>query len=385
MTKNISILVLLLAVVFSGCSKGDKASVTPATGPASSGIRGNPGGGSQPGVITAGEWSDLENWTFWNGLITRTNYTTMPSVWSIYNNNRIAVKVTGTDNNPVVDMPVQLKRDGSTIFTARTNNKGVAELWADLFQSAGTLDLARLTIDVGNGIAIDSSVVDFRTGINEVTIAPSPVDNKIELAFVVDATGSMGDELEYLKTELLDVINRAGSANPNASISTAAVFYRDESDEYITRVSNFTSDPNTTLAFIRKQSAGGGGDFPEAVHTALDKAINELQWSGKARARLMFLVLDAPPHNNSSVLASLQTSIARAAANGIRIIPVTASGIDKETEFLMRFMSISTNGTYVFITDDSGVGNDHLEATVGGYNVEYLNDLLVRLINKYAL
>lgn len=50
----------------------------------------------------------------------------------------------------------------------------------------------------------------------------------------------------------------------------------------------------------------------------------------------------------------------------------------------MRFLAITTNGTYVFITNHSGVGNEHLEPSVGEYEVEYLNDLLVRLINKYA-
>jgi hypothetical protein len=37
----------------------------------------------------------------------------------------------------------------------------------------------------------------------------------------------------------------------------------------------------------------------------------------------------------------------------------------------------------VFITNDSGIGNDHLEPTVGEFKVEYLNDLMVRLINQY--
>jgi hypothetical protein len=50
----------------------------------------------------------------------------------------------------------------------------------------------------------------------------------------------------------------------------------------------------------------------------------------------------------------------------------------------MRFFSITTNGTYVFITNHSGVGNSHLEPSVGEYQVEFLNDLMVRLINKYA-
>ena len=72
------------------------------------------------------------------------------------------------------------------------------------------------------------------------------------------------------------------------------------------------------------------------------------------------------------------------AANGIKIIPVAASGIDRNTEALLRLMAIFTDGTYVFITDDSGVGNHHITPSVGEYQVESLNGLIVRLINKYS-
>ncbi len=48
----------------------------------------------------------------------------------------------------------------------------------------------------------------------------------------------------------------------------------------------------------------------------------------------------------------------------------------------MRLFAISTNGTYIFITNHSSIGNDHLEATVGPYEVEYLNNLMVRLLNE---
>jgi hypothetical protein len=119
------------------------------------------------------------------------------------------------------------------------------------------------------------------------------------------------------------------------------------------------------------------------VHTALKKAINDLQWSTTATSRIIFLVLDAPPHYDTQVVSEIQSQVMLAALKGIKIIPVVASGIDKETEFLMRFISIATNGTYVFITNDSGIGNEHLEPTVGEYEVERLNDLITRLINKY--
>ena len=89
-------------------------------------------------------------------------------------------------------------------------------------------------------------------------------------------------------------------------------------------------------------------------------------------------------HHRDEVIAKLSTQIKKAAEHGIKIIPVTASGIDRQTEYLMKQMSILTNGTYVFLTDDSGVGNAHLEHIVSDYEVELFNDLLVRLITSYA-
>jgi hypothetical protein len=319
---------------------------------------------------------------FLDSLMTTQNYSKMLSYWGFYTNNRISVKVVDGSANPIPDQEIQLKRNETVIWTARSDNRGTAELWLDLYQHNADVDFTSLKIVRGN--TVSDVVKTYSEGINTIVLTQYPIpSNKVELAFVVDATGSMSDELEFLKTELLDVINRAKSDNPTVSMLTGSVFYRDEGDEYVTRSSQFSSDIQTTLSFIKNQSANGGGDFPEAVHTALDKALNDLQWSSQARTRLLFLVLDAPPHYDLTVIAKIQSEIKQASAKGVKIIPITASGIDKETEFLMRFMAASTNGTYVFITNDSGVGGEHLEPTVGKYDVEKLNDLMVRLINKY--
>ena len=201
--------------------------------------------------------------------------------------------------------------------------------------------------------------------------------NEVQIAFMVDATGSMGDELEFLKMDLKNVISKVEEGNKNLKISTATVFYRDEGDEYVVKHSDFTKDINKTIQFINSQKADGGGDFPEAVHSALNQ-LNKLQWDGEARTRIAFLVLDAPPHHEDKVIKSVQASVKTAAEKGIKLIPIVASGIDKPTEFLMRFMAIYTNGTYVFITDDSGIGNSHLEPSVGEYQVEKLSNLMIR-------
>ena len=68
---------------------------------------------------------------------------------------------------------------------------------------------------------------------------------------------------------------------------------------------------------------------------------------------------------------------------GIRIVPIASSGIDKSTEYLLRTMAFTTGGTYTFLTDDSGIGGEHIEPTIGAYNVEKLNDMMVRIVNSY--
>jgi von Willebrand factor type A domain len=383
----VNLFLAVLIFVFASCEKAGSEIAVSSPALSNSSSPGNPDGSgnpSQAGVVTAGEWNDLGNWEFWNNLLSKDPFKTYPAYWSFFPNNRVSVNVVGTDSKPVVDAPVYLKQDGRIIYKSKTDNSGNAELWADLFQNNPNTNVSSLSIDVNNGSATKSTVRYFKDGVNKIVVAPSAAAKNIDIAFVVDATGSMGDEIEFLKTELYDVISRVKNNNPAATVSTSSVFYRDQKDEYVTKVSNFTTDINSTINFIKAQSANGGDDFPEAVHSGLDKAINELQWSPKAKARILFLILDAPPHHDQQVIQNIHTSIQKASEKGIKIIPITASGIDKETEFLMRFLSISTNGTYVFITNHSGVGGDHIEASVGEYEVEYLNNLMVRLINEYT-
>jgi hypothetical protein len=61
---------------------------------------------------------------------------------------------------------------------------------------------------------------------------------------------------------------------------------------------------------------------------------------------------------------------------------VACSGTDKATEFIMRSMALASNGTYLFLTDDSGIGEAHIKPTTDEFKVELLNDLLQRVIEQ---
>ncbi len=370
--------IISMSIIFSCSEDGDYLSA-----PDSS--RESSGNGNQveAGLITAGEWNDLSNWDFWDNLLNGQDYSQMPSYWGIYTNERISVQVSN-ESDPVVNTKVELLRNGAVVWKTKTDNMGYAELWIGLYQKEESVDVSELALKVNNEI-LNQELVLIEYGTNTVNINTiNDGSNRVEISFIVDATGSMGDEMEFLKADLKNVIASVKSDDSNLEIYTSTVFYRDEGDEYVIRKSDFTNELSSTLDFINKQNAGGGGDFPEAVHTALNTAISELQWSDAAKTRIAFLLLDAPPHYTPEIKESLHNSLSKAAEKGIKIIPISASGIDKETEFLMRFFSIATNGTYVFITNDSGIGNEHLEASVGEYEIEYLNDLMIRLIKKYS-
>lgn len=341
-------------------------------------------GGIQPqgGLVTAGEWNDLDNWAFYQKTLMKEPFKGFPDDWQMYTNHRIAVALTAK-NKPAANATVTLFRNDTPIWTAKTDNLGRAELWVGAFQKEKELNPTLLRLKVNEQWVSTATISE--TQVNRIALdetLPSPT-NQVQIAFMVDATGSMGDELEFLKMDLKKVINEVQKTNTQLKISTATVFYRDEGDEYVVKHSPFTEDINQTIEFISQQRADGGGDFPEAVDKALVQ-LNQLQWQPEARTRIAFLVLDAPPHNKPAVISSIQYSVKTAAASGIKLIPVVASGIDKTTEFLMRFIAMYTNGTYVFITDHSGIGNKHLEPSVGEYQVEKLSDLMVRLIKKYS-
>jgi hypothetical protein len=347
---------------------------------ASGGPSGGSGGtgGNQPGVITAGEWNDLDHWDFWLGLQDKDVFEVVKSNYRYDLAHKITVRIVSSNNLPLVDEKVVLKRsNGGILWEARTDNKGIAQLFLGSEMSS-----TPFKVHVPDRDFSATGVYSANTSNYQVPVT-SGIPNNADIAFVVDATGSMGDEISYLKTELLDVINRVKSAYPNMALRTGSVFYRDEGDEYLTRKSDFTTNSNTTIDFIKKQEAGGGGDYPEAVHSAVKEAVQSLNWSSRAKSKVLFLVLDAPPHETGEIMASLAEQVKAAAGKGIRIVPVSASGVDKLTEYLMRQIAIATNGTYVFITNHSGIGNDHIEPTIGEYEVEYLNKLMVRLIKKY--
>ncbi len=339
----------------------------------------------QAGQLTAGEWNDNEHFDFFMDILSNNNWYRMKEHWDFVNWERFEFEVVNSNDQPLIGARISLMNDqDNIIYQGKTNNRGYVALYPylNLFNQ-GSITQAEVSYD---GLTYSFQLAR-QQGVNKITLQEAlykPVED-LELMLMIDTTGSMSDELEYLKSELQYVIQEVERRNVNnLNIRLSANFYRDIGDEYVVRSFYFTGNLDDVVKQIENQSANGGGDFEEAVVLALEDAIYSHQWSDDAGAKLLFLVLDAPPHHTYDNIDRLHKVTTAAVESGIRIIPIASSGIDKETEFLLRFMETKTNGTYIFLTDHSGIGGDHIEPTIGQYQVEQLNDLLIRVIGEFV-
>jgi Mg-chelatase subunit ChlD len=199
---------------------------------------------------------------------------------------------------------------------------------------------------------------------------------RFDLFLAVDTTGSMGDELEFLKSELRAIVGDIARRHANLDIRVGLVAYRDQGDEYVTRTFPFTRRVEDIQEHVRAQRATGGGDLPEAMDEALARAVAQ-DWRPDA-VRALLLVADAPPHGANMARTWAVAEAAR--AKRIQIVPVAASGVDDLAEFAMRGMSALTQSRYIFLTDDSGIGNPHAEPAVDCYQVTRLDAMVRRVL-----
>ena len=115
----------------------------------------------------------------------------------------------------------------------------------------------------------------------------------IDLAFVMDITGSMTTYLNFVRDKVLQIIEQI-IKETSASVNLGFIGYRDyndSKDEYLI-YPELTKDSEAVKEFISNAKAGGGKDA-EDMGGGLTKALN-YKW--KSNTRFVMLVADAPCH-----------------------------------------------------------------------------------------
>jgi hypothetical protein len=176
----------------------------------------------------------------------------------------------------------------------------------------------------------------------------------VEVAFVLDTTGSMGPLIEGAKRKIWSIATSILEANPEAEIRMGLLAYRDIGDQYVTRMFDLTTDIQDLYANLLELRARGGGDWPESVNEALHMAVTRLAWSqGPQVHRIMFLVGDAPPHMDYPQDMKYPEVMELARARDILVNAVQA-GSARDTERVWRAIAQMGGGRYIPIPQDGG-------------------------------
>ncbi|MCC7139836.1 MAG: VWA domain-containing protein [Planctomycetes bacterium] len=265
------------------------------------------------------------------------------------------------DEKIVVDTP-------SGPYLARTNAAGSVTFPRAALGASGLACRARVR-DHGEATVVPGADDVLVRGVRRrPTSAPA-----LDVALVVDTTGSMSDEVARLRATLTSVVARLDAHPSRPDVRVALLAYRDVGDRYVTRPTDFTDDVGLVQRQLDRMEAGGGGDTPEAVQEALDEAVNRLAWRPEGAVRVLFLVGDAPPHFERGVPYTV--TMRRALERGITILPVACSGLDDRGEFVWRQLAAVTLGQFLFVS--YGGTTDH---HTGPYLENDLDVLMTRAV-----
>ena len=124
---------------------------------------------------------------------------------------------------------------------------------------------------------------------------------KLDVAFIVDTTGSMKDDISAVKDSLFDIVDHITRRTTDLEIRFGIVSYRDHPPQdrtYVTRVADFDNKVKRVHKLISSLRPSEGGDTPEAVADGLHDAREKLSWETDAY-KVVLLVGDAPPHGRN--------------------------------------------------------------------------------------
>jgi len=148
----------------------------------------------------------------------------------------------------------------------------------------------------GLGISLNSAFGKYVGNLRQVGL---------DVALVVDSTGSMQMVIDELKHRLDDLVFTMQRLVPTARIG--AVAYRDrdddnvataprQSEDFVVKWTDLSFKGSKVKAFLDGIVAEGGGDWEEAVKDGFEAAMKQLKWRPEAK-KVIILVGSSPPHD----------------------------------------------------------------------------------------
>ncbi len=291
----------------------------------------------------------------------------------------VRLMLTGPDGTPAPGVSVTLRRPGAAepFFESVSGVSGRLAVFPTVY---GEKPLEKVEIrSFRDGREIDRRTV--ATGMAETRVALPEASawnpEFLDLVFVIDTSGSMGDEHAWLTREFAGIIREVERAAPGIDIRYGLIAYQSPGDDYVVKNFGFTKRQSRMKSWLGSLEANGGRGGDEVVDRGLREAV-DLPWRQGNGERLVFVVGDEPPDYADA--GAYLGAAAEAAARHVQVFGLGASDTEGDLELLLRQAAVMTGGRYLFLTDDSGVGRAHGEPDIPCYRVTTLKSLLVQVL-----
>ncbi|KAH3751130.1 hypothetical protein DPMN_185676 [Dreissena polymorpha] len=173
----------------------------------------------------------------------------------------------------------------------------------------------------------------------------------VDVVFCFDTTGSMFSVLTNVRQKQNETCTRLISDIPGIRIGIIANGDNCDSDVYVVRYFDLTTDVNALCQFANNvPQTGGGGNGGDAYEWALRRA-QQLDW-GEDSAKAFVMIRDEPPHHKhyTDQTLFLNDELELLVGMGVKVYGVRAMNETRSTPFYQKLASRS-GGFYLKLKD----------------------------------
>ena len=296
---------------------------------------------------------------------------------------RHIIQITNEQGQPVLGAKVTISDDSGLELGSMYTHADGKILFFPLASSSPDAQRYHVLVEKGSDEADFILERDDREHsiVLDAISANNPI--RLDVHFLIDATGSMSDEIQQLKANMITISERIHALPSNPDVRFGMTIYRDRGDLFVSRSFEFTPDIDRFTEELRNIAAEGGGDYPESLNEGLHNAIHLPEWRVEETVSLIFLVADAPPHLDYANDYDYAEDVFEAVERGIKIFPLASSGLDDQGEYIFRQIAQVSSGKFLFLTYGAGgAPGDETPHHVDDYSVLSLDELVVRLVEE---
>lgn len=300
---------------------------------------------------------------------------------------RISLKISDSNGKSIANARLNLGAGGKKLLSGLSYADGSFRFYPAAFGEKYSVYEAEVAYGKSSAKATINRdgprLVEIKVPATRLIPDPLPLD----VLFVLDTTGSMGEEIERLKATIDIIHDNLQGLKPNTLVRFGLVLYKDRGDEYITKIVPFTAKVDDFRKQLAPVRAGGGGDGPEDLESALDDAVNKMDWN-RDGLRLAFVITDAEAHLDYGREYNYIKAALDAKAMGIKLFSIGTGGLPLAGEYLLRQVSQLTDAKYIFLTygergeSEGGAPGSVSHHTGANFETDKLEAIIIRFVKE---